>query len=416
VRLGKNIQQQTDRSFLIVGPAGSGKTTFCRWSALNDAERYMTREAKVIPVYVPLHRVARIEVNSFEETFLSSLGESALLSAEARQEFLTGDFRLRLYLDGLDEVPDLARRQALMELAREGLHRYPQPLQVIVTSRDHVIGPWLSWLPRVVLDGLEPQEIRSLTRQWLEEPRLVAQFEEQLKRLPSLRILMRTPLLATLILLVFRRIKQLPESKARLYRDVVELLSGGWDLAKGVPRNSRFGRDTKILVLTAIAADIHHMRRKEFGRTEIVEAASRVVRGLATEALQDLEMELLEDGVISGVTGTYQFSHLSFQEYLVARSILGDPTETGLREVLAGVLNEDDWWREVFRFYVALVGNPFLLCAWLRPEILNKDTSVKQRDDIIQMITDAHPSFPVEDVLLLRDQNPGLHSRTHIEF
>jgi predicted NACHT family NTPase len=54
---------------------------------------------------------------------------------------------------------------------------------------------------------------------------------------------MRVPLLATLIIAVFRnpRLKKLPESKVRLYELFVELHSGGWDAAKNISRNSSYG-------------------------------------------------------------------------------------------------------------------------------------------------------------------------------
>jgi len=63
----------------------------------------------MVPVYIPLHKLARVECTDFDQTFLSNIGESGLLPKGE----LERPHRLRLYLDGLDEVSDLNQASRL---------------------------------------------------------------------------------------------------------------------------------------------------------------------------------------------------------------------------------------------------------------------------------------------------------------
>ncbi len=109
VPLPKDIHNRWSGCFMIVGAPGFGKTSFCRWHALQDVESYTSQNSDVLPVYIPLHRLAQGPLGSFEESFLRTLGESALLSHDLTT---TGHKpRIRVYLDGLDEVSLPTRRQ-----------------------------------------------------------------------------------------------------------------------------------------------------------------------------------------------------------------------------------------------------------------------------------------------------------------
>ncbi len=98
VTFPKNILDQWNADLLIVGAPGYGKTSFCRWHALQDAENFTAGRSNIVPVYVPLYRVSKGSLGSFQQMFLENLGKSALLGNEGE----AADARIRLYLDGLD--------------------------------------------------------------------------------------------------------------------------------------------------------------------------------------------------------------------------------------------------------------------------------------------------------------------------
>ena len=317
---------------------------------------------------------------------------------------ITEDRHIRVYLDGLDEIASPTRRQEVVELARKGMEENPH-YQIILTARDHINGSWLTWLPRVSLSGLDKVEIGSLINKWLGEgSEETRRFHEQLHRAPTLANLMRTPLLATLIILVFRQTGRLPESKTKLYEIFIDLLSGGWDMSKGIIRETKFGQRIKKLILTTLAGKIHQNGLREFGNKEI----KAVVKATISQALSyDWELlrdELIEDGLIVRAGDTLQFPHLSFQEFLAAKDLMGDPQLKQLRRALVAFLYGDDWWREVLRFYVGLSSKPREITLWLIKEVDRISDNLRATDnyrvdDLLAGVVESFPEFPIEDLV-----------------
>jgi hypothetical protein len=127
-------------SLLITGPAGYGKTAFCRWHTIRDAKRLVDQVASILPVYIPLHPLSRRPLNTFEEAFFPTEELKALLKQQASGKCPFE--RIRLYLDGLDEVTMPEIQERILALALKVTQELPF-VQVILTTRDHVVGPGL---------------------------------------------------------------------------------------------------------------------------------------------------------------------------------------------------------------------------------------------------------------------------------
>ncbi len=407
VSLPKNIHNIWGGSLMIVGAPGYGKTSFCRWHALQDAERFMSGHSKTLPVYIPLHRLGTGKLGSFEKTFLASVGESALISSKFDR--LATDVRFRIYLDGLDEVPSRARREEIIALAKDHAstnERY----QIILTARDHIEGSWLTWMPRISLSGFDNTEIINLVSRWLGKDTIEAkQFYEQLGVTPTLANLMRTPLLATLIILLFRQTGRLPESKTKLYDVFLDLLFGGWDTAKGILRESKYGSRIKMMTLATLASNLHEAGKREFSDSEFRRAFKAVFAESKAISWEGLRDELIEDGVIGKSGALSQFSHLSFQEFLTAKSFMADPQPKRVRKALAAFLSGKSWWREVLRFYIGLSSKPREITLWLLAEIdriANAQTvGSEQTNDLLTGVAEAFPEYPIEDLIDLQTRS-----------
>ena len=165
------------------------------------------------------------------------------------------DTSVLLSLDGLDEVPNADHQRKIMELARQAVAASPE-LRVIVTARDHIVGPWLNNVPRLnVLPLTEAQQF-TLAERWLGSQKSGQAFFEHLRNVSPLRRLMEAPLLATLIPAVYKKQGFLPPNRTALYDLFIELLCGGWDAAKEIQRHDRFGIHDKRLVLVDSPAEI----------------------------------------------------------------------------------------------------------------------------------------------------------------
>ena len=348
-------------AILISGPAGYGKSSYCQWNALADSNHLAADKKARLPVHVPLHKLSRGTSQSPVDTFFRSPELKELVSDVKYRNSIEG---IRVYLDGLDEVPSPERQQELILLARR-LCEEDKRITLVLTAREHVCGPWLNWMPRVRIQKFSPEQSDQLLANWLEDETLRLEFRKQLDLIPTLLSLMQVPLLATLIIAVFRNLQRLPETKIRLYEMFVELMSGGWDLAKNVKRDVKFGSIIKIRLLSRLAGSLQLNQKRDCSQTEI-QFAMKDVMPTDVEAFPDLLQELIEDGLLVCSGNIYYFSHQSFQEYLAAKD-LADPSGRRQTQVLRWYLEGNDWWREVVLFYISMQ-RPQDSETWIRKE------------------------------------------------
>jgi hypothetical protein len=351
------LLDEVTTSLLISAPAGYGKTWFCKWHTLRDAQRLTENPSHIFPVYVRLYEHAHQPLHSFEEAFLPP----ALRKLDGPT--VNTARRIRIYLDGLDEIPNYARQVHIAQLCKTAIERHPH-WQIVITTRDYVRGPWLGWLPRLHLTQFTEEQASTLIDRWSTEKAEADSFRAQLAKSPNLEHLIRIPLLGTLMLALFRQVQALPATKTRLYRIFVELLTGGWDVVKQLHRGSQYGPAVKATVLSRFAMQLHHGRNRDATDYMFQTAVSSTLPSFVPEAQALLE-EILQDGVLIRAGGSILFSHLSFQEYLAGKQLHADPSGTAAKSAIGWFLKGDDWWKEPVAFYIGSAENPTDMKAWL---------------------------------------------------
>ncbi len=398
IQLGNESSERVRLPLLITAPAGYGKTSFSKYNAVYDAEALAAGTGDVFPVYVPLHQLATLTVSSFEEAFLRAPDLRRMF-----QDTLKGNLkrRIRLYLDGLDEVTTVMQQKTLVELATKAAQRDDR-LQLVMTGRDYVTGPWLKPFARVHLSELTSIQSGTLVNRWLDnDKKSIGDFHDQVDKSPSIKRIMGVPLLASLTIAIFRKSRRLPENRNRLYEVFVDLLSGGWDLAKNVRRSTKFGTTSKLMVLRRLAGSWHLAQKREGSEADVRAAILQSAPMYLVQSELLLE-EILQDGLLSRSGLNLEFQHLSFQEYLAALD-MNDPTGAKQEQVLSAFLLGSDWWLGVLTFYIGLSGKPEDLSNWfikVLRRLRGKHISLQANNDLprrlealIAQLSDAYPGF-----------------------
>lgn len=395
---------QTKGLKIVVGPVGYGKTSLCRWRALNDIKHLRGSESKRVPFYI---RLAYVNPNHLKTAsqLLSKGAQSALLSDHDWRNVKRGTADVQVYLDGLDEVATDSDRKAVVDAARLLAKRHPGWC-LIITSRNYVHGPWLKDLPRLELMGFSDDNIHALADKMLSDStHSSAAFRQQLDTLPELRALMHVPLLATLTILVFKGTGQLPASRSTIYLTFVDLLCGGWDLAKNFQRSIAFGREIKIAVLARLATTAHQGKARTFGTVEFGSACLAAAPGVfaaqsmeqRAELADSLLQEFVQDGLLSRSGDQVYFTHFSFQEFMAGRQLAAVPAGGTLHEAYEDYIGGDDWWREVLRFVIGLSPDPATMVEWLLLAYgaLESRTliSEKRQELLIDEVSRSFPNF-----------------------
>ncbi len=382
---------------VVLGDPGSGKTTLLRYLVLLYAQDLaqgttfvqqhleLPGTAGFLPLLLPLRRLgAYLAVHRrtddgtegcslLLEHFRQMLaGERVVLPAGFFDSYLESGKAVVLF-DGLDEVadPDLRRRVARMVEAFTVA--YPK-CRFVVTSR--IVGytgaAQLGWgYVTTTIQDFTDADIALFLRNWHlavgvgqlgpgEDAAVWA--EDQTRQLLSsiaanerVRELAINPLLLTVIALVHRDRVKLPDRRAELYAEAIDVLLGKWDEVKGVQEtvileNHPFDAGDRRLLLQKVALKMHESHQKEIGIEDLAKLLyahfyeiTRDDRNSKRAVIYFLNVIEERTGLLLGRgEGIYTFSHLTFQEYFAARAIAGrdDYVDYTLRYC------EDSWWRE----------------------------------------------------------------------
>ncbi|WP_129627210.1 SUMF1/EgtB/PvdO family nonheme iron enzyme [Candidatus Oscillochloris fontis] len=228
--------------------------------------------------------------------------------------------------------------------------------------------------PTVTLADLTPAQMEHFVEAWygavaMADPNIATQRAERVAELrtalqarPDLRELGKRPLLLTIMALVHLRQRNLPEDRASLYRECVEILLARWELRGkeeteykalmdyiGLP-----GIEVKALrpLLAEVAFTAHQaLSAQNPGVLSSATLQVLVQKFLATKghpnpyagALRFLEYTDYRAGLLhaSAAGADYQFAHLTFQEYLAGLALVG--AERPVQAILAR--RHDERWR-----------------------------------------------------------------------
>ena len=360
------------KRLVVLGDPGSGKTTLLRYLALCYArdraenstivrDRLGLSESSFVPILLPLRNLgAYLNANypvddgteghgrllEFLRTYLQ--GERIVVP----DDFFDTDLetgRAVILFDGMDEVGDFNLRCRVARLIEKFASRYPNCRMVITsrivgyegaarlgedfaitTIRDFTLSDvkefLAHWHRLVAIGQMGPGE--SAEHFAAEQTR---QLMEAIETNPRVHELAINPLMLTVIALVHRDRVKLPERRAELYAEAVDVLLGKWDEAHGVEDsrildNKPFDTGDRRLLLQSIALKMHEAGQKEIEADDLqtqLEAAfaSLTPDSRAADRATERFLNVIQERtglLVEAGQGVYRFSHLTFQEYLVA--------------------------------------------------------------------------------------------------
>jgi hypothetical protein len=402
---------------VLVGDPGGGKSTFVNHLAYclaaGKTERLVgwpAEEATAVPIPLLLRDFARWLPERVDRAEPRLLWDFLCARLEARRLAFAGDAlgqaleggQAVVLLDGLDEVIGRERRLLVRDAVASFAGRYRKS-RFVVTCRTLSYQDPAGRLPDFASFELAPFDADKIDRfigAWYEElvqlgqvrPEDAGGLAQKLRdavRRPDLWRLAPNPLLLTVMALVHTHKNRLPEARALLYEDVVDILLWRWEEVKAggaaeapplrqlLQQAGRGDVDLKR-VLWRVAYEAHAQGGSGTELADIGQAAlERALAGLHPEgslrwAGQVVETMKLRAGLLlERAPEVFTFPHRTFQEYLAGAHLAAQVDFARQAVHLAG---EGAQWREVILLAVGRlvylggeIGRPLLLAGELCP-------------------------------------------------
>lgn len=422
------------RSYLLLGDPGAGKTTtikrLVRTILLEPATsigddfqipiviRLRELDSPLVPalaiaVGIPFEGRGRIEKDGLRTIQRMEYWCENIPLEQVVIEFLNSTQAV-LFLDGLDEVPGNLRKEVHRELERLALSGGRS--KVIASCRTGDYTNLVEGFDLVEICPLTPEQITQIAEAWVRDP---AEFEAHLSRVPY-RDLADRPLFLTQLLFLFNRYGYLPEQPCQVYRKVIALLLHEWDAERNIVRSSKyagFDADRKAAFLAALSHYLTYQSKQKIFTARHLEDAYLDVRdrfGLPEGEARDVVAEIeTHTGILVAVTpSSFEFSHLSLQEYLCAEYLIREPFSEHLSQYMLE-------YSAPVAVAVSLSSNP---SAWLAGIVLRSRfgfASQSLRSFVARLILER-PYFGLLDALgvaimkLYRDMSGGDPTATDV--
>ncbi|MCC3453825.1 MAG: NACHT domain-containing protein [Microcoleus sp. PH2017_15_JOR_U_A] len=355
---------------LVLGKPGAGKTTFLKSLAVKCIQPEEEFFADLVPLFVALPEFAKMvhkmktSWNLLDYLAKELANQSNGCDANAKEILVQG--RSLVLLDGLDEVPpeDI---ENVIDAVRDFGYRNNR---LVITCRTQSQKE-LEGFTDVEVADFTPKQVDRFVENWFNivdsgtQASLTTQLQHQLRATENKTIaeLTVTPVLLNLICAVFRDEQgNLPKKRSQLYEKGMRHLL---ERLKRMPSDRKLTIDIKEEFLAELAVMLFE-KNDYFPEEQTLEKFICNYFGVERSTARNI-MKIFETEtglLIERSAGYWSFSHLTFQEYLVAKWFHGHTGLTGLVNATT-----DHYWREVFILMAEMSSNLEQFLVALKSEI-----------------------------------------------
>jgi predicted NACHT family NTPase len=349
---------------IILGKPGAGKTTFLKYIAIQcNLNKFKLNH---VPVFITLKDFAEAkDRSSLFEYIVKQFETYGLQQARAKLDHLLKRGKILILLDGLDEVrkEDNDRISRDIRNFSEKFHSNCYIMTCRIAAREYTFEKFTE----VEVADFDEQQIKTFSQNWFRNKDLIKaqNFIDKLEQNPSIKELAISPLLLTLLCLVFEETANFPANRSELYEEGLNVLLKKWDAQRNIERDEVYKKmsiQRREDLLSQLALITFERKDYFFKKKDAEHYISKYIFNLSDTQNDSKILQLDSEVILKSIEaqhglliersrGIYSFSHLTFHEYFTARRIIAN--RKGLEKLADHVL--ETHWREVFLLAVSML-------------------------------------------------------------
>jgi NACHT domain len=337
---------------VIVGPAGSGKTSLVRRLAFDlDSKFLEDPEAdRVTALYFKLRDfgAAAYDLPKAITKKEESIGVQFIPLRSKRGQLL-------YIFDGLDEL-NMDTRNHFVSWIKEFSTQQVSVRMIITTREVPLFSDYdLSDFKKLTIRPFNADQIVEYCYRYFGSKELAGQFYDQIGGNPRLVRLLSNPLTLSLSLALYAVRKLLPYNTGELIQELVVHLTERWDEKRGIQRYRLLSARAVRLLLGRLAYRLHSNGDFIFNEKILIGLIPFEYEGVSTEDI--LQEVRAATGLLHCDEKRWSFTHRYFQDFFCASYII---------ERVGGILDEynkfntDKNWATVWRYVGELCSDPEL--------------------------------------------------------
>lgn len=319
----KNINKLRDlgvvQNFVIQGTAGQGKSIFLRY--LCGQELISEFTSNRVPLFVELRRI-RSDLN-VKDLILEALNKYQLPHTENAWNYFAESGKFVLLMDAFDEIDPALVSQAVADIEHLS-DLFTNKLQIIITSRPEADIQRSSRFRVCKLAPLDDDDHYPFLRKiCAEESQADSLFKVISSSNTEIRGLLTTPLMMTLLVILYKSIQTVPDTVPKFYEELFDVLFYRHDNSKPGFRRKRYTKLDDSNIKKLFSAFCFYVRLERLG--VLTSKAFKLCLDRAAKACNEsIEFEKFKDELTKTVClmqqdgFEYSFIHRSVTQYYAA--------------------------------------------------------------------------------------------------
>jgi HEAT repeat protein/energy-coupling factor transporter ATP-binding protein EcfA2 len=353
---------------VIVGAPGSGKTTLLKHLALKSCTKNLkVLESTCVPIPITLRELS--DSGKDIRQYIDEVFEK--YDFPKAKEFVENDLKTgkcQLLLDGFDELATKEQQEQITVQIHRFMVKYHK-CQIVVTSRIAGYHDELSGFTKLELMEFDDTQIELFIQNWFgaSDPEKARSMQAAIKANEQLKALARNPLMIAIIAIIYEEDRELPQRRVDLYERCVEVLLSKWDVQKRL--KNKYPTEKKEFILRKLAFYCHSNNKRVMTEKEVMQEMLLYLPQIKLkkdDAKPFLDEIWQRSYLLRQISmDSYDFLHLSFQEYFSALELKGQ--EEGISTIIEHL--GEPWWEEPVLLYAGMSKNATALIKRIQEEV-----------------------------------------------